>query len=709
MIQILVTYTLHIEIQIPQFSFAHSLFYAYLMFKNQIEFWILSINILFIGLYCILRQYDYLDQQVIWSTIHYAIVYIILTILNYDVFKQQNLQSSPKLIELISTSERYRWKEMSQCELFQDNYTKNMCFNQIREGVILYEQGYEKPPTFINRSAKQMFQISDENQIQIAYSNYCRIERMEPKRSIQSIKSIGIDMQNSQKQYSESLSFNSKQQSQYIPQQGLKEITLLQMLDKIWQKQNKESYLFYVQQSKHLTQSQQSPILEVSVYLNSQVRKVMTLICRDLSYKKYIKQLQSHYYQKSKMISFVSHEFRAPLGCMITMLEHVAKEQNNLYIQNSIDNSKYLLNLCNDLLDLAQIQANKFQLKKERFNLKMLCQECLQMFNLQAEKKQLKLMLQYDSSCPDIIEQDQNRIKQVLINLIGNAFKFTQEGQILLRVELIDELVIEISISDSGIGVQEQDKEMLMKAFGKINSEESKKLNAQGVGLGLVISNKIAQQLGDGLRFESIYHKGSSFSFTIHLDNIQSYESEIIKSVNKKQSTLRDSEMMENLYEDGESSKEIQIIVTQPKKLMNSTVECCSKVLIVDDTQFNIDTLQMLLIRIGINQIDYSINGYKAIEKVKLKEKCNQCNSNMYQLIFMDLEMLGINGINASKLIFSYCEEKNIKPPIIVACSGYQKDIEFPKCQQVGMKFYLEKPVDIRQLQSIIDYYRSTI
>ncbi|CAD8149233.1 unnamed protein product [Paramecium octaurelia] len=705
MIQILLTYTLHIEIQIPQFGFAHSLFYAYLMFKNQDQFWILFPNLLFIGSYSLLRMLNHLDQQIIWTAIHYAAVYIILTIMNYETFKQQQ---SPKLIEIFQNSERYKWKEMSQHELFQENYTKNLCFNQIREGVILYEQGYEQQPTFVNRSAKSMFQISDETQIQTAYQNYYKIEKLEAKKSIQSIKSIGIDIQNSIKQYSGSLSFNSK--SQYIPQQGLKEITLQQVLDKIWIKQNKESYLFYVQQSKHQSQSQQAPILEVSVYVNSQVKKVMTIICRDLSYKKYIKQLQSHYNQKSKMISFVSHEFRAPLGCMITMLEHVAKEQNNLYIQNSIDNSRYLLNLCNDLLDLAQIQANKFQLKMERFNLKMLCQECLQMFNLQAEKKQLKLILQYQSVCPDIIEQDQNRIKQVMINLIGNAFKFTQEGYISLRVDLVEELVIEICISDSGIGVQEQDKEMLMKAFGKINSEESKKLNAQGVGLGLVISNKIAQQLGDGLRFDSIYHKGSSFSFTIHLQELQSQESEKVKSINNnKQSILSDSEMIENLNEDEESSKEIQIIVTQPKKQINSSVECCTKILIVDDTQFNIDALQMLLLRIGVKQIDYSINGYKAIEKVKLKEKCNYCNSNMYGLIFMDLEMLGINGINASKHIFSYCEEKDLKSPIIVACSAYQKEIEFPKCQQVGMKFYLEKPIEMKQLQSIIDYYRSTI
>ncbi|CAD8074872.1 unnamed protein product [Paramecium primaurelia] len=707
-IQILLTYILHIEIQIPQFDFAHPLYYGFLICRNKLKLWMMCVNLLFIAFYCIIRLFYELEQQVIWTIIHYTSTYAIFVIFNLQLLKEENQKAGSQLVEIYSNTERYRWKESNFQENFQENYARYLCFNQIREGVILFEQGYEKQPTFINQSAKKMFSFTDETQLQQIFQNYVQIDKMEPKRSMQSIKSFGVDRQNSIfHQLSGSLSQHSRPQSVYKPQQ--KDISFSQLLDKAWNNHNKERHLFYLQQCKQSSQSQYSPIFEVNVYINSQFRRIMTLVCRDLSYKQYIQQLQCHSNYNSKMISFVSHEFRAPLGCMITMLEYVAKDLNNSYIQTSIENSKYLLNLCNDLLDLAQIKANKFQLKIEKFNLKKLCQECFQMFNLQAEKKNLKLILQYSTQCPTMIESDQSRIKQIVINLLGNAFKFTQEGYIIINVEVLQDSVIEITIQDTGIGIQEQDKEILMMAFGKVNSEESKKLNAQGVGLGLLISNKIALLLGNGLKFDSTYHKGSNFSFTINLPEKESFQSDILKQLCNKQTVLKDSEIIENLNEVEESSKEIQIFISQPKKSLVQVVECCTKILIVDDTQFNIDTLQILLSKIGIHQVDYSINGYKAIEKIKQKEKCCKCDSRMYKLIFMDLEMLGINGINASKLIFTYCEENGIQLPIIVACSGHQKEIEFPKCQQIGMKFYLEKPVQIKALQGIIDHYRNSL
>lgn len=114
-------------------------------------------------------------------------------------------------------------------------------------------------------------------------------------------------------------------------------------------------------------------MIEAHAQITVDFKRTMYIIFRDIAYKNYIQKLRQNNLQKSKMISFVSHEFRTPLGCIITMLEHEQSQLSSVHIQSAIDNSKYLLNLCNDLLDLAQIKASKFQLRHENFNLKQAC------------------------------------------------------------------------------------------------------------------------------------------------------------------------------------------------------------------------------------------------------------------------------------------------------------------------------------------------
>lgn len=216
------------------------------------------------------------------------------------------------------------------------------------------------------------------------------------------------------------------------------------------------------------------------------------------------------------MISSLTHEMRTPLICSISLQEKVyeilisnaSHELANLYLSPSIVSSKLLLNFINDILDYSALQAGKFNFVFKKFNLYNLVKSVMSLVEIQAEIKGIKLSLVYDTNLPATVKSDENRLRQILINLLGNALKFTKEGCITLKLQQLPESKILVSVQDTGIGISKENQKQLFTLFGKINSEkESLLLNQQGTGLGLVISNQLALGLGsqetDGLEVES--------------------------------------------------------------------------------------------------------------------------------------------------------------------------------------------------------------
>ncbi|KAL4435387.1 hypothetical protein ABPG74_022870 [Tetrahymena malaccensis] len=266
--------------------------------------------------------------------------------------------------------------------------------------------------------------------------------------------------------------------------------------------------------------------ITIFAYILNQ-QPVILLLVRDVTHRSYIKLLQDISKKKSKMVSFVSHELRTPLNSIIAMLESMKNKPDLDYIETALMNSKYLLCISNDLLDLAQIKVNKFQIRKKTFNLKELILEILEMFQIQAERQHIDLVIDYPQDMRSFITSDKNRVRQVLINLIGNAFKFTLTGSITIKVQIINNVLFQVHVIDTGIGIKEGDLNKLFKTFGKLDGEESVKLNEQGVGLGLVISNMIAYSLSEqkeGLTVKSEYSKGTSFQFKIQDWNAEQSE-----------------------------------------------------------------------------------------------------------------------------------------------------------------------------------------
>jgi len=232
---------------------------------------------------------------------------------------------------------------------------------------------------------------------------------------------------------------------------------------------------------------------------------------------------------KDKMLAMISHELRTPLNGIlgvVKILERQTKDQQTLqYLTICKSSGELLYNLVNSILDLQQIRDHKFTLKMTKHDLHELLHDVHNLFRFQFEEKNLYLVLEIDPKVPQYIVNDQNRLRQVLINLIGNALKFTFEGgvSVLVSVHPEREGYINFSVADTGIGVKEEDKPKLFKMYGRLD-QENLKTNTQGVGFGLEISNQLAQMLANntskcGITFTSEVGKGTTFSFSIKDSN----------------------------------------------------------------------------------------------------------------------------------------------------------------------------------------------
>ncbi len=286
-------------------------------------------------------------------------------------------------------------------------------------------------------------------------------------------------------------------------------------------------------------------MFEVKIFIHAFNKKNGDILClfKDISEEKYIKNLIVINENKSKAISFVSHEIRTPLNCIINMLKIVEnkidEESFDKIIKPAENSAKFLLNLVNDLLDMAQIEGGKFKLNYLEFDLKMLLSDTLTLIKIQAESRKIELKLNYHLKLQESIKSDPNRIRQVTINLLGNALKFTSKGIIEIKAKPCggSDRLIKISVKDSGIGIKEEDQKKLFQAFGRLDLGENENLNIQGVGLGLLISNILSKNLGPnnnridgGLKVKSTLGEGSKFSFILedkNEENVKDSESEV--------------------------------------------------------------------------------------------------------------------------------------------------------------------------------------
>ncbi|WP_158860128.1 histidine kinase N-terminal 7TM domain-containing protein [Lunatibacter salilacus] len=230
---------------------------------------------------------------------------------------------------------------------------------------------------------------------------------------------------------------------------------------------------------------------------------------------------------KSEFLANMSHEIRTPLNGVIGFTELLnntpLSNQQKRYVSTAYNSANTLLELINNVLDLSKIEAGKFELDYQDINLQMLYRTISDVMSFHANKSGIEFLINYPANVPILVRSDELKIKQILINLLNNALKFTKEGEVELSVEVMDRLpdkkvLLRFQVRDTGIGIDPKKQELIFEAFSQADSSTTKQYG--GTGLGLTISNKLLSLMGSRLQVESVLDEGSIFYFDLEVDDL---------------------------------------------------------------------------------------------------------------------------------------------------------------------------------------------
>jgi signal transduction histidine kinase/CheY-like chemotaxis protein/HPt (histidine-containing phosphotransfer) domain-containing protein len=363
---------------------------------------------------------------------------------------------------------------------------------------------------------------------------------------------------------------------------------------------------------------------------------------------------------RTAFLAVMSHEFRTPMNAVLglsdVLLDEPLATEHHAHVQAISDSARALLGLLNDILDFAKIDAEKLTLSPAPFDLRRLVVSVVEMLRPAAREGGLALSLELARDLPEVVVGDGARLRQVLVNLVSNAVKFTERGAV--RVEISaragasgDDPVISFRVEDSGVGMAPDVVARLFRPFEQADGGTARRYG--GTGLGLAISKQIVVAMGGHIHVESAVGRGSVFSFELAL----------------------------------REAAAARLAPTVPAQREDRPPLA---ILVVDDNAINRRVARATLERLG-HAADVACDGREAIEAVTSKD---------YDVVFMDLQMPGMSGIEATAQIGRRLEGKRAPHIIAMTASVYEADRE--ACRRAGMRDFLGKPIDLAQLDAAL-------
>jgi signal transduction histidine kinase/ActR/RegA family two-component response regulator len=365
---------------------------------------------------------------------------------------------------------------------------------------------------------------------------------------------------------------------------------------------------------------------------------------------------------KSLLLANMSHEIRTPMTGVVGFANLLAETPLTLEQREFVDgirsSGEALLTLINDILDFSKIEAGRLELESLAFELRPAVEKAVALFTARAKEKGLRLAVTIDPRVPVAIAGDAGRLRQILINLLGNAVKFTEVGEVSLAITACDApgnwRRITFTVRDSGPGIAPEHQHRIFESFSQVDASISRKFG--GTGLGLAISRSLAEQMGGQLRVESQVGHGAAFSFSILAETAELLKPTVALPVTKA------------------------VLADLPPL----------KVIVTDDNPVNRKVAVGLLKRLGY-QADSAVSGKELLERLHTID---------YDVIFMDVQMPEMDGLEATRIIRE--EIPTARQPRIVAMTAAAFPEDRARCLDAGMDDYVAKPIGMEDLAAVL-------
>ena len=362
---------------------------------------------------------------------------------------------------------------------------------------------------------------------------------------------------------------------------------------------------------------------------------------------------------KSEFLATMSHEIRTPLNGVLGMADLLGEtpltEEQREFVSTLRGSGTLLMTLLNDLLDFSKIEAGRLELERAPFELRQMVRRCQALYVGQAQRKGLRLVVEVDPALPEWLSGDVVRLTQVLLNLVGNAVKFTSEGEVALRVTALpaasaDRAVMRFAVRDTGIGMSDEARARLFQPFSQGDGSTTRRYG--GTGLGLFICKRLVALMNSRFEVESAPGRGSTFAFTVELARAE------------------------------------RTVATPAPPAPRPRMR--GRVLVAEDDRVNRVLMEHLLKNLGVAP-EFVCNGREAVEATLRSD---------FDLVLMDCHMPEMDGFDATRAIRA--RERGARRTPVLACTAGVLSEEQARCLEAGMDDFLSKPIDQKRLEEAL-------